>query len=305
MKLTDGLFLQIYNEIGEEYPEIEQDHLIVDIGAARLADEPENFDIVVTLNLYGDILSDITAQLTGSVGLGGSANIGERCAMFEAIHGSAPTIAGQNVANPSGLIHAAVMMMTHVGQPDVAERIHNAWLKTIEDGVHTPDIYTEGVSKERVGTKEFADAVVARLGQKPEKIKPVSYEGVPTQALEMPPYVRRVAKKETIGVDVFLDWSGGLPDDLGALLEPLAGDVFMLSMISNRGVKVWPNGFPETFCTDHWRCRFLSPDRKTPVSHAQIIELLGRVDAAGFDFIKTEHLCTFDGKEAFSKGQGE
>ena len=137
----------------------------MDIGAAKLADSPEVFDVIVMPNLYGDILSDVAAQIAGSVGLAGSANIGEHCAMFEAIHGSAPRRAGQNLANPSGLLLGAVMMLVHIGQPDVAERVHNAWLRTIEDGVHTYDIYEEGVSKQKVGTKEFAEAVVARLGQ--------------------------------------------------------------------------------------------------------------------------------------------
>src|SRR5918998_3606189 len=172
MKLTDGLFHKVFDEIGAEYADIEKEHWIVDIGAAKLADTPEIFDVLVMPNLYGDVLSDVAAQIAGSVGLAGSANIGEHIAMFEAIHGSAPRRAGQNLANPSGLLLAGVMLLVHVGQPDVAERVHNAWLRTIEDGVHTYDIYAEGVSKEKVGTKQFAQAVVARLGQEPEKLKP-------------------------------------------------------------------------------------------------------------------------------------
>ena len=139
-----------------------------------MADTPEAFDVIVLPNLYGDILSDVAAQIAGSVGLAGSANIGDHCAMFEAIHGSAPRRAGQNLANPSGLLLAAVMMLVHIDQPDVATSVHNAWLRTIEDGVHTYDIFVEGVSKQKVGTKEFADAVVAHLGQKPETLKAVT-----------------------------------------------------------------------------------------------------------------------------------
>src|SRR5690348_14679064 len=163
MKFTDGLFHKVFDEIGAEYPQFEKEHWIVDIGAAKLADTPEAFDVIVMPNLYGDILSDVAAQIAGSVGLAGSANIGDHCAMFEAIHGSAPRRAGKNLANPSGLLLAAVMMLMHIDQPDVATRVHNAWLRTIEDGIHTYDIYTEGISKQKVGTKEFADAVVARL----------------------------------------------------------------------------------------------------------------------------------------------
>src|SRR5207302_6060294 len=150
-----------------EYPDIANETWIVDIGSAKLADTPEAFDMIVLPNLYGDILSDVAAQIAGSVGLAGSANIGDNCAMFEAIHGSAPRRADQNVANPSGLLLGAVLMLVHIGQGDVATNVHNAWLCTIEDGVHTYDIFDQNVSKEKVGTKEFAGAVIARLGRKP------------------------------------------------------------------------------------------------------------------------------------------
>src|SRR5205823_9617981 len=163
MKMTDGLFHKVFDEIAPKYPDIQNESWIVDIGSAKLADTPENFDVVVMPNLYGDILSDVAAQIAGSVGLAGSANIGDRCAMFEAIHGSAPRRAGQNLANPSGLLLAGVMMLVHVDQPDVAERVHNAWLRTLEDGIHTYDIYDERVSKQKVGTKEFAQSVVDRV----------------------------------------------------------------------------------------------------------------------------------------------
>src|ERR671928_416069 len=176
MKLTDGLFHKVFDEIGADYTDIEQEHWIVDIGAAKLADTPEAFDGIVMPNLYGDILSDVAAQIAGSVGLAGSANIGTIAAMFEAIHGSAPRRAGQNLANPSGLLLAGVMMLVHIDQPDIATQVHNAWLRTIEDGIHTYDIFKEGVSRQKVGTREFAEAVVARLGQKPETLKAVSYK---------------------------------------------------------------------------------------------------------------------------------
>src|SRR5690606_32770133 len=128
----------------------------------KLAAQPEMFDVIVAPNLYGDILSDVAAQLTGSVGLGVSSNIGDEFAMFEAIHGSAPDIAGRGIANPSGLLLAAVPMLVHLGQSEVAARIHNAWKATIEQGVHTPDIFREGRSKMRVGTTEFAFEVIQR-----------------------------------------------------------------------------------------------------------------------------------------------
>src|SRR5688572_1208499 len=183
MKMTDGLFHKVFDEIAADYPDIVNEHWIVDIGAAKMADTPEAFDVIVLPNLYGDILSDVAAQIAGSVGLAGSANIGDKCAMFEAIHGSAPRRAGQNLANPTGLLLGAVMMLVHIDQPDVAERVHNAWLRTLEDGVHTYDVYTEGISREKVGTREFAEAVAARVGQKPQKLSPVSYAAAPKQTL--------------------------------------------------------------------------------------------------------------------------
>lgn len=298
MKLTDGLFHKVFDEIAAEYPDIANEHWIVDIGAAKLADTPEAFDVVVMPNLYGDILSDVAAQIAGSVGLAGSANIGEKYAMFEAIHGSAPRRAGQNLANPSGLLHGAILMLVHIDQPDVAERVHNAWLKTIEDGIHTYDIYTEGVSTAKVGTREFAQAVVERLGQRPEKLKAVSYRAAAKQTATVKLSERPPAKKELVGVDVFLDWKAGTPDELGALLQACNTSSLQLSNIAARGVKVWPGGFPDTLTGDNWRCRFLG---SATVTHDQLIELLGRIAQAGFDFIKTENLYNFDGQAGYSQ----
>jgi isocitrate dehydrogenase len=305
MKFTDGLFHKVFDEIAAEYSDIENEHWIVDIGAAKLADTPEAFDVLVMPNLYGDVLSDVAAQIAGSVGLAGSANIGEHVSMFEAIHGSAPRRAGQNLANPSGLLLGAVMMLVHIGETDVAERVHNAWLRTIEDGVHTYDIYEEGHSKQKVGTKEFAEAVAARVGQKPETLKAASYKaGAETSDKPRGGQTRAAAKKDLVGVDVFLDWTKGTANDLGDSLAKLSGDGIKLEMMSNRGVKVWPGGHAETFCSDHWRCRFLGATDGAQVSHPQIISLLKRVAEAGFDFIKTENLYDFDGERGYSLDQG-
>jgi len=304
MKLTDGLFHKVFDEIGPEYPDIEKESWIVDIGAAKLADTPTVFDVLVMPNLYGDILSDVAAQIAGSVGLAGSANIGAKYAMFEAIHGSAPRRAGQNLANPSGLLLGAVMMLVHIDQPDVAERVHNAWLKTIEDGIHTYDIFVEGKSKQKVGTREFAEAVVARLGQRPEHLKAVSYKSAPKQQANLTAVKHTSEKKEMVGADVFIDWLGGGADELGNRLKDAGGDDFRLTMISSRGVKVWPDGFPDTLTGDVWRCRFESASGGA-VTHAQIVALLDRVARAGYDFVKFESLCTFDGKPGYSLSQGQ
>jgi isocitrate dehydrogenase len=316
MKMTDGLFHKVFDEISADYPNIQSEHMIIDIGAARLASRPEQFDVIVTPNLYGDIISDIAAELTGSVGLGGSANIGEHVAMFEAIHGSAPDIAGQGIANPSGLLLGAVMMLVHIGQHGTAERIHNAWLKTIEDGIQTADLNQSSTNTTNASTTTFTQAVIARLGQMPSKLKPVSYQAATSQGNSHPPKLlytpRPAAQKTLVGVDVFVHITDVSADYLAGRLQTLSQQPnttgFKLQMITNRGVKVWPGGFPETFCTDHWRCRFLSAsidNKNSAASHNNIIGLLHNLQKDGVDFIKTENLCLFDGEAGFALGQGQ
>lgn len=303
MKQTDGLFHKVYKEVAAEYPEIETEHWIIDIGAAKLADTPEHFDVIVMPNLYGDILSDIAAQITGSVGLAGSSNIGTSCAMFEAIHGSAPDIAGKDLANPSGLLNAAVMMLTHIGQAEIATKIQNALLKTLEDGIHTADIYKEGVSSRKVGTKEFTSAVIGNLGKVPKVLIAATHEN--TAPFVMPVYKRRAqSKKELNGIDIFVHWSGDKPEQLATKLNELNSNGLKLQMITNRGVKVWPEGFEETFCTDHWRCRF-SQASEEKLANNNIIDLLTSAEQSGIDVVKTENLYSFDGERAYSLGQGQ
>ena len=309
MKMTDGLFHDVFKTVATEYPEIESDNLIIDIGTARLADEPERFDVIVTPNLYGDIISDVAAQISGSVGLVGSANIGTECAMFEAIHGSAPDIAGQNIANPSGLLQAAVMMLVHVGKPTVAAKIQNAWLRTLEEGIHTPDVFSEEQSTQKVSTEEFTDAIIERLGAMPEKIHSVSYPET-HQKIETELKLSRgefkpakMVKRELKGVDVFVYWEPEDPKKLADQLQTGETSELALSMFTNRGTKVWPDGIDETFCTDHWRCRFYS--KNGGITQNQLIELLQNLSNNGIDIIKTENLYEFDNEKAFSLGQGE
>jgi isocitrate dehydrogenase len=305
MKMTDGLFHKVFDEVAKEYPEIQNEHWIVDIGAAKLADSPEAFDVIVMPNLYGDILSDVAAQIAGSVGLAGSSNIGQNYAMFEAIHGSAPRRAGQNLANPSGLLLGAVMMLVHIGQPDVATRVHNAWLTTLEDGIHTYDVHEEGVSKQKVGTREFARAVVERLGRSPSKLKAVSYAPAGAVAARKPVSAETVeATMELQGVDVYVIWESRDSDALAARLEGLAGPEFGLKMLTSRGVKVWPDGQPETYRGDQFRCRLLAADGRR-VSYDDVVAVLGRIARAGMKFAKTENLHAFDGERGYSLGQGE
>jgi isocitrate dehydrogenase len=302
MKMTDGLFHKIFDEIGQEYPEIEKEHWIVDIGAAKMADTPEAFDVIVMPNLYGDILSDVAAQIAGSVGLAGSSNIGTQCAMFEAIHGSAPRRAGQNMANPSGLLLGAVLMLVHIGQHDIAENVHNAWLSTMEDGIHTYDVYTEGVSKQKVGTKEFADAVVQHLGKTPHTLKAAHYKAAPARAQRAGAVTHSTATAQLEGIDVYVAWPSLEPNGLAQAIRKAEGDGLKLTMIDNRGVKVWPDGMPETFCTESFRCRFTG---NHGVTQKQTLELLGRVSEQGLEIVKTEALRTYDGQLGYTLAQGQ
>lgn len=304
MKLTDGLFHKVFDEIGANYPAIEREHMIIDIGAAKLATAPERFDVIVTLNLYGDIISDIAAEVAGSVGLAGSANIGSHGAMFEAIHGSAPDIAGSGSANPSGLLHAGILMLLHLNQHEAASRIHNALLATIEDGIHTRDIYREGLSRKLATTDEFADAIIQRLGVMPSRFAPKDYP--PSRPVAAPPKPVRGSSehKELKGIDVFVQWDGHNPDHLAQVLMAATDSCLKLEMITNRGVKVWPNGLPETFHSDHWRCRFTGVTGR-PVTRSTIVNQLQKLAAEKVDFIKTEHLYTFDGVPGYSLGQGQ
>ncbi|MCK6417839.1 MAG: NADP-dependent isocitrate dehydrogenase [Alphaproteobacteria bacterium] len=307
MKLSDGLFHKVFDEIGAEYPDIQKDHMIIDIGTAKVAAHPEIFDVIVTTNLYGDIISDVAAEVTGSVGLGGSSNIGLDFAMFEAVHGSAPDIAGKGIANPSGLLLGAVMMLVHIGQGKVAGDVHNAWLKTIEDGIHTGEIYRAATSKKRVGTDDFCKAVIERLGQKPSTLKAVDYSKAPAGGLKLPPLKpRQESVKERVGVDIGLNWDGTAAELAGLMQDCLQPEQNLkLAMISNRGTKVWPDGNPDTFCADNWRLRFMAANENEPVRTSQVLALMNNMNEAGFNFTKATMLHSFDGKPGFTVAQGE
>lgn len=307
MKMTDGIFHKVFNEIAANYPSIAHDHYIIDIGAARIASNPEQFDVIVTSNLYGDIISDIAAEISGSVGLAGSANIGDHYAMFEAIHGSAPDIAGHNIANPSGLLHGAIMMLVHIGQAAVASNIHNAWLATLEDGIHTADIYNEQTSRQKVGTHEFAQAVIKNLGQRPRLLKAVDYNNDKTPALSQTALtpLLPIAPKQLVGVDIFVDWSEGDTDLLAKEVTAIADQELSLQMITFRGLKIWPGFCPAHVAGDHWRLRFVPNNQSKTTTHAAIIFLLTKLTENGFDVIQTQNLYVFGEEVGFSLGQGE
>jgi isocitrate dehydrogenase len=303
MKIADGMFHRIFNQIGEEYPQIEKDHYIIDIGTARIASAPEKFDVIVTENLYGDIISDVAADVSGSVGLAGSSNIGNNFAMFEAIHGSAPDIAGKNIANPSGLLNAAVMMLVHIGQPEVAGLIHNAWLATLESGVHTGDIFNE-TSKEKVGTQEFAKAVISNLGKAPKSLKAAHYKPSAKSGTAKTGTANVLGARELVGVDVFIYWKEEV-DELARILKSITGSTgLQLHNISNKGLKVWPEYVPGMNLTDQFNCRFKkAADGK--ITNADVAALLAIIAGKNIDFIKTENLYEYDKKLGYTLGQGE
>lgn len=305
MKMADGLFHKVFDEIGAEYPDIAKDHYIIDIGAARIASAPERFDVVVTENLYGDIISDIAAEVSGSVGLAGSANIGKDFAMFEAIHGSAPDIAGKAIANPSGLLGGAVMMLVHLGLPETATLVQNAWLKTIEDGIHTADIFSES-SKQKVSTQEFANAVAERLGQSPSTLKAAAFGAAKPAAAAPKSFGAANAasfkEKTLIGTDIYVYWNQQDLNSFGDSLMKTSTDALTLELISCKGLKVYPGVTGDFNYSDQLRCRYRS---KSPVTQQDIAALIAKVCSEGFEFIKVENLYNFDGQPGYTAGQGE
>ncbi len=316
MKATDGLFHKVFDEVAKEYPQIETNHYIIDIACARLATKPEIFDVIVTMNLYGDIISDIAAEISGSVGLAGSANIGLDYAMFEAIHGSAPDIAGRDIANPSGLINASIMMLNHIGQNEVANLIQNALYKTIENGIHTADIYNEKTSKRKVGCKEFTKAVIENLGEKPLQLKQANNST--SKKLEIKLKEEKITKKSLIGFDLFIDWQNNFDALLNAL-KSLESEVFEIKAITAKGLTLWP--LSDKYLMPNYEggltcLRFTGKEicgknsleiinKNKEISHKNIIDVLSHLNEKNIDFVKYEGLYLFDGVVSYSGGQGE
>ncbi|HEU5046567.1 MAG TPA: NADP-dependent isocitrate dehydrogenase [Rickettsiales bacterium] len=303
MKIADGMFHKIFNMVGEEYPQIEKEHYIIDIGTARIASAPERFDVIVTENLYGDIISDVAADVSGSVGLAGSSNVGNSFAMFEAIHGSAPDIAGKDIANPSGLLNAAIMMLVHIGQPEVASLVHNAWAVTIESGIHTADIFNP-TSKRKVGTREFAQAVISHLGESPRALKAAKFHAPSkTQPAHQEKLLSAEEKRTLTGVDVFIHWTGDIDIAAKKLKELAAGSGLDLHNIANKGLKVWPDYVPGMNLTDQFNCRFKKTGEM--LQHKDVAALLAKIAASDIEFLKIENLYEYGAWLGYTLGQGE
>ena len=310
MKMTDGIFHKSFDDLSQYYPKLESEHYIIDIGTARLATRPEDFDIVVTSNLYGDIISDVVAEISGSVGIAGSANVGDSFAMFEAIHGSAPDIAGQDIANPSGLLRGAIMMLVHIDQRKAAEAIHNAWLCAMEEGVHTSDIFNEKNSSKKVGTQEFASEIIERLGKTPKKMTPIKYQSDNQVKLPRVPElsIDRKETKKLVGVDIFIDYecTSSVSDLVTIINDNIKGNL-MLQVVSSKGLALWPtaNTLCDTSLCDHWCLRFVSSKEEKIATHDDVMELMTKVNKLNLDIIKTEYLHLFGDKQGFSLLQGQ
>ncbi|HEX6251122.1 MAG TPA: NADP-dependent isocitrate dehydrogenase [Gemmatimonadaceae bacterium] len=301
LKLTEGMLQHVFEEIAPTYPDIEAKHILVDNCAHQLAMRPEQFDVIVTTNMNGDILSDLTSGLTGGLGFAPSANIGHDVAIFEAVHGSAPDIAGKCVANPTALILSAAMMLRRLGEGDAADLIEQAVVHTLRFGTRTADM---AGSTRAASTTEYTDEVIANLGQgapsRPHReYRPLK---VPPRTVEVQQVV--VTARRVVGVDVFIE-STLMPADLGERLEADSHETpLRLLMISNRGTLVYPGDGGPVGLVDHYRCRFVGRDPGADVGDEAILQLLRRV-GSGHRWMHIEKLQQFDGSDAFSKSQGQ
>jgi isocitrate dehydrogenase len=299
MKLTEGLLQHTFEEFAPQYPSIVSKHILIDNCAHQLAMRPEQFDVIVTTNMNGDILSDLTSGLTGGLGFAPSANIGNDVSIFEAVHGSAPDIAGKNKANPTALVLSAAMMLRHIGEGKAASDVEQAVLVTLESGVRTSDMI--GVQNP-TSTTDFTKAVIANLGKRSRLSPPREYKKV-----ELPPTNPGVnivpsESRRVVGVDVYVE-SVLEPKELAASLDTLiATTPLRLQMITNRGAMVYPSTDRRVSLVDHFRCRFVPRDAAVDLGDAVILALL-QTFAGEHRWMHVEKLQEFDGEPAFSKSQ--
>jgi isocitrate dehydrogenase len=303
MKLTEGMLKRTFEEIAKEYPEIESQHIIIDNCAHQLVKKPEQFDVIVTTNMNGDIISDLSSALIGGLGFAPSANIGNEIAIFEAVHGSAPKYAGKNVINPLAVLFSGVMMLRHLGFFEEAATIENAVLVTLQDGKVMP---RDVVGDEKgAPTTKFTEAIIANFGRKPQgwevrRYKPINLPDV-SKAIDFV----HPKSRHALGVDVFVESAMG-SEELGHSLEKLTqeGGALKLKMISNRGTKVYPTMGTITDCVDLWFCRFVHAQDNHEVTDADVVELLNKVGNQ-HRWVHVEKLQSFNGDMGFTKAQGE
>jgi isocitrate dehydrogenase len=304
MKLTEGMLKRTFEEVAKEYPDIQAWHVIIDNCAHQLVKKPEQFDVIVTTNMNGDILSDLTSALVGGLGFAPSANLGNEVAIFEAVHGSAPKYAGKNVINPTAVIGSAIMMLRHLGEFEAAAKVENALLVTLEEGkVQTGDVVGYGTPN-ACTTTGYTDEVVKNLGRVSGRYRVRSHKPIRMPKLPGDPVSVRPESRRVVGADVFIE-SGRPPAFIGPVLEQAVEELpLKLKMISNRGTQVYPDRGTMIDCVDHYRCRFVLRDTTGEVTDRDVMDLLGKV-AGQFRWVHVEKLQEFDGSAGFTKAQGE
>jgi isocitrate dehydrogenase len=302
MKMTEGLLKRTFEEIAKEYPDIQTSHVIIDNCAHQLVKKPEQFEVIVTTNMNGDIMSDLTSALVGGLGFAPSANLGTDVAIFEAVHGSAPKYAGKNNINPTAVILSGVMMLRHLGEFEAAAKIENSVLYTWEEGrARTRDVVGEVGA---ASTSAFTEAIINNFGKKPSSVPLRDHKPLKMPVLSGKIDPVQVKKRRVVGLDLFVE-STLQPEALGPSMEKLAdGTVLKLKMISNRGTRVYPSTGTITDCVDQYRCRFVAKADNTDLSDAELMKLLSQVMST-HRWVHLEKLQEFDGALAYTKAQGE
>jgi isocitrate dehydrogenase len=302
MKLTEGTLKRVFENVAQDYPGIQASHMIIDNCAHQLVKRPEQFDVIVTTNMNGDIISDLASALIGGLGFAPSANIGSDAAIFEAVHGSAPKYAGRDVINPTAVMLSAVMMLRYLGEFNAAALIENAILVTLEkEEARTGDIagYAGGAR-----TSVFTEAVIRNLGREPGRSNVRSYRPLTVPRVDPRPDFVRASNRRVVGVDIFVESALGA-EELGSDLERLVeGSAVRLKMVSNRGTMVYPPTGAITDCVDHWRCRFLARDHDHELTDEETFDVIRRV-ATRHRWMHIEKLQEIDGEPGYTRAQGE
>ena len=306
MKLTDGLFLEVFNEIAKEYPNLKADDVIVDDLCMKLVSRPDLFDVIVLTNLQGDIVSDLCAGLVGGLGFAPSSNIGDHISIFEAVHGTAPDIAGKNIANPTSLLLSGLNMLRHLGMMEKAVMIENALLYTLESGVHTGDFGDK--STPSVNTTVFAQTIIDNFGKQPtQNPKPSlkDFDFVPTNSAITKNPMLLSSKNEAhkiVGADFFIETTLQ-PNELAAVAIKQEKDQLKLVTISNRGTQVWPTGSVFTNLVNQYRIRF-ETDASNPLTQSDILNLYAAL-SKDLQISSVEILSMWGDKKAYSLAQGQ
>lgn len=306
MKLTDGLFLECFYEVAKEFPDLKADDKIVDDLAMQLVIKPDQYDVIVMTNLQGDIISDLCAGLIGGLGFAPSANIGDHISIFEAVHGTAPDIAGKNIANPTALLLSGLAMLRHLGLTEDAAIIENALLYTLEQGIHTGDFGDKSIPASN--TTQFAEAIISNFGKTPKigaKTLHINEPETPAVChLERNAMMvsKEIENEKIVGVDFFIE-SVEQPNTIADKCVHHGGLKFKLISISNRGTQVWPTGSKFTNLVNQYNLRFEAINEQA-LTQQDIIGLYVSL-SADFKICSLELLNMWGGKKAYSLAQGQ